>query len=307
MGVAVIVPDGHSQLVAHVGPGGCPEADGVQVVVAVPVVVDVEIIVIQVVPVQRAVPGVEHSVELVIVPVHEKLHGFQHGPVAAELLVGLLKAGDPEVHRAAGGHPEHDVGGVRGDAGEGDGAGNLVAVYILGGVGHAEAVGGAGDKVDVIGQIVVGVAARQGVLLAVVIELSTAAGGFQLDAGEAALPGESLEHGVHLVPDFRAHQHAAGGARRDGGVLPRGVQLVDGGVGHVLGDGAPGKGRQYGLIPVAGIGGVPLHPAHEAVTARDAVQRRAAGSAGGIAVFQDLLRGVGRVGAHPVGDGVIVG
>ena len=302
IGIAVIEPDGHDQLVSHFGPAVRPEAEGVQGVFAVVAAVGVEAVIVQVVGAEGAVSRVNLSVEVLIVAAHGKIDGLQDGAVIAELLVSLLEPGRFKVHRAAGGHPQNDVGGVCGRAGEGEGAGDLVAVLICGGVGHAEAVGGAGNIVDIAGQVAIAVLVIQGVLPAAVAELAAAASGGEFDGGEAVLSGQGAKHGGHLAADVRAHQLAAGGAHGQGGVLPRGVQAVDGGISSRGGDGGPG-GAHHGLVPVAGIGNAALDPAHEGMAAGDGAQRGVIGNVGGIGVLAHLLRGVG-AGAHPVCDGI---
>ena len=303
VGIAVVVADGYGQLVPHIRPGVRPEADGIQGVIPVPLVIGVKLIILQVVPVQGAAPGVERSVKILIIGAHQEVHPFQRGAVIAELFIGLFKPGDLEVHRAAGGHPVDDVGGVRNRAREGDGAGDLVVVLVHGGIGHAEAPGTAGHVVDVAGEFIVVIAVPEGVLLAVVVEPPAAAGGGgKGDAGEAALPREGPEEAGHLAADVRSRQLPGGGAHGDGDVLPRGVQAVQGGVGRGAADGGPGGHR--GLVPVAGGGGAALQPAHEDVAAGDAGQPGAVRKARGGAALAHPLRG--GAAARPEGDGAVV-
>ena len=227
-GVAVMIPHGYGQLVPHVRPGVRPEAEGIQGIGPEALVAGVKVVPVQIALAEGAGAGVEHAVEIVIVvSAGDKGDVTQGAAVIAELFVGLLKPGQPQVHLAAGGHPEDDVGGVGGDrrAGEGDDAGDLIAVSVLGSVGQGQAAGGAGNKVDVLGKLVICIAVPQGILSAVVGDLSITADVGEIDGGEAAVAGQGVEQVADLGEDLRARVFAAGGAHGDGEV----PSLVGGG------------------------------------------------------------------------------
>ena len=104
------------------------------------------------------------------------------------------------------------VGWVKGDLSypgyRNQATGDLVAVFIHGCVGHVQVPRGAGDAVDIAGQLAVGVVVPEGVLLAVVVEPPAAAGG-EGDRGKAALPRQGAEHGGDLIAQLRAHPPTA--------------------------------------------------------------------------------------------------
>ena len=299
----VVEPEGHGQLVALIGLFVGLEVDGVQgVIPAVAVVHGVEGPLAQPVPVHGAGAGVEGAVKAVVAAGGEEGHIAQAGGISGELLIGVLKMGDLEIHRAAGGHPVHDVGGGRRRAGDGEGAGDLVAVAVLGGVAQGEAAGGAGDEIEVAAQLVIGEAAgAQGGFAAGGVELSASAHAGEADGGEGGLSGQAGEFGRHLGADVAADELAAGGPGAEAGVLAGGPELVDGGIAEIAVDGVAGGAGDQALVFIGVIAGRALVPALEDMAAADGGEG-GAGDALRLAALGDALRK--GAGAGVIGDGI---